>query len=141
MRLLHKLALSALLLSGQVWAKHWHEDQDDWNWHRQHYHDEERDEHKPSKDCYFDPHDVRLISQYYAPRYRPLPPGLQKKFHRSATLPSGWETRMDLLPAALERLLSPVPAESRRGIIDGFAVVYSPQTGVILDAVALFGGQ
>ena len=135
MKLLHKLAISGLLLGGPVWGKHWHEDTDDRNWHRQHYHDEETEERKRSKDCYFDPHDVRLISQYYAPRYRPLPRGLENKFRRKATLPSGWETRLDLLPAALE------PAESRRGIIDGFAVVYSPQTAVILDSVALFGGQ
>jgi hypothetical protein len=39
----------------------------------------------------------------------------------------------------VERQLVPVPVGYRRGIIDGFAVVYSPRTGVIVDVTALFG--
>jgi hypothetical protein len=32
-----------------------------------------------------------------------------------------------------------VPVGYSRGIIDGFGVVYSPRTGVIIDVTALFG--
>ena len=60
-----------------------------------------------------------------------------KKVRRNEELPRGWESRMELLPAPVEHLLVPVPDGYRRGIIDGFAVVYSLQTGLILDAVAV----
>jgi hypothetical protein len=70
-----------------------------------------------------------------------LPPGLAKKYYRSGQLPPGWERRIEPIPVVVERQLVPVPAGYRRGIIDGFAVLYSLHTGVIIDVTALFGGK
>ena len=142
MRLLHGLMLAGLLLSGPAWGKHWHEDEDHWNRHWQHNHDDDdddRDYDHHREGCYFEPHDVRVMSEYYAPRYRALPPGLAKKYYRTGHLPPGWERRVEPIPVVVERQLVPVPVGYRRGIIDGFAVVYSPRTGVIIDVTALFG--
>ena len=139
MRRLHGIMLCGLLLSGQVWAKHWHEDRDQWNRQSQHADDIGPRDGQHDKDCYFPPHDVRLISEYYPPRYRPrLPSGVEKKFRRNGQLPAGWEVDLRLLPVEVERLLVPIPTEYRRGILDGFAVVYSPQSGTIIDVTSLF---
>jgi hypothetical protein len=139
MKLVHGLIVAGLILTGPVWGKHWHEDQDDWNWHQQHAQDQGKEHHQPSKGCYFEPHDVLLISEYYPPRYRLLPSSQEKKIHRNGPLPSGWETRFHVLPTAVENVLIPVPVGYRRGILGGFAVVYNLQSGIITDATPLFG--
>ena len=140
MKVLHSVLLSAMLLGSPAWAKHWHEDQDHWRRHEERR-DDDRDRYHHARNCYFEPHDVRVISEYYAPRRRPLPPGLAGKYYRTGHLPPGWETRIEPLPAAVERQLVPVPQGYRRGIIDGVAVVFSPGSGVIVDVTALFGAH
>lgn len=140
MKLLHGLMLSGLLLSGPAWSKHWHEDDDHWRRHEEHE-EHDRDYDRPGRGCYFAPHDVEVISRYYAPRYRSLPPGLAKKYYRTGRLPPGWERRLEPLPVVVERELVPLPYGYRRGLLDGLAVIYSPRTGVIVDATAVFGGR
>src|SRR5688572_21970902 len=47
--------------------------------------------------------DVEIIRRHYAPRYRNLPPGLQKKYARTGQLPPGWQKKLEPFPASLER--------------------------------------
>ena len=82
-------------------------------------------------------HDVEIIRSYYAPRYRSLPPGLQKKYARTGQLPPGWQKKMEPLPMALERQCAPLPVGYRRGVMDGRAVIYTPG-GRIIDIAVLF---
>ena len=82
--------------------------------------------------------DVGVLRGYYAPRYRNLPPGLQKKLARTGHLPPGWERRVEPFPVIVERRLVVLPADYRRGVIDGNAVIYSPRSGIIIDATVLF---
>lgn len=140
MKLLQGLVLSGLLLNSPIWGKHWHEDDDHWRRHEEHE-EHDRDYDRRGRGCYFAPHDVEVISRYYGPRYRSLPPGLERKYYRTGHLPPGWESRMEPLPVVVERELVPVPYGYRRGLLDGFAVVYRPGTGVILDVTAVFGGR
>ena len=63
----------------------------------------------------------------------------EKKLYRTGHLPPGWERKMEPLPLVVERQLVPLPGGYRRGVIDGYAVVYSPRTRVIIDVTALFG--
>jgi hypothetical protein len=86
---------------------------------------------------YFAPRDVTVIREYYRPFYQPLPPGLEKKYYRTGTLPPGWQKKIHPLPAYIERDLYVLPAGYHRGIIDGRAVVYDPR-GVIVDLAVLF---
>ena len=65
--------------------------------------------------------------------------GLAKKYARTGKLPPGWEKKMQPIPVAVERQLAPLPRDYRRGIVDGFAIVYNSRTGVTIDVVALFG--
>jgi hypothetical protein len=89
--------------------------------------------------CYLQAHDVRVVREYYEPRYRKLPPGLAKKYARSGQLPPGWERKVQPLPEVIERQMVVLPPDYRRGYVDGSVVVYSPRTHVVVDVVAVFG--
>jgi hypothetical protein len=82
--------------------------------------------------------EIRIIREHYAPRYRKLPKGLQKKLARTGQLPPGWQKKMEPFPVGLERQLVVLPAGYARGVIDGHAVIYSPRRGVIIDATVVF---
>lgn len=89
------------------------------------------------RDGYFRDRDVVVIREYYRPSYRPLPPGLQKRYNRSGYLPPGWAKRMRPLPVYVERDMVRVPRGYHRGVIDGRVVVYDDR-GFILDIAVLF---
>ena len=97
--------VSSVLLSAPAWAQHWHEDGDHWKKHSKHEarDDDDREFDHRAESCYFEPRDVRVMSEYYAPRYRNLPPGLAKKLYRTGHLPPGWERKMEPLPVVVER--------------------------------------
>src|SRR4029078_4032248 len=86
---------------------------------------------------FFTSGDVRVLREYYEPRYRHLPPGLRKKYARTGQLPPGWARRIETLPVVVERPVVVLPPEYRRGVIDGNAVIYSPQRGVFIDATVV----
>jgi hypothetical protein len=142
MRLTISLITFGLLTAGSMSAKHWHEDEKHWKEHAKH---EDRDDrgydqkNHSARNCFFQPHDARIVTEYYGPRYRALPPGLQKKLYRNGHLPPGWEKKLQPLPVVVERELAPLPVGYSRGYIDGYAVVYSPRTQVVIDIVAVFG--
>ena len=80
----------------------------------------------------------RVIREYYAPRYKSLPPGLQKKVARGGALPPGWQKKMQPFPVEVERRLEPLPAGYGRGVIDGHAVIYSTRSHTVIDVAVLF---
>lgn len=80
----------------------------------------------------------RVIREYYAPRYRSLPPGLQKKVARGGQLPPGWRKKLQPFPGEVERQLAPLPADCGRGVIDGHAVIYSTRSHTVIDVAVLF---
>ena len=88
---------------------------------------------------YFQPREVEIIHEYYGPYYGSLPPGLAKKYYRTGHLPPGWQKKMVPLPVALDRRLGPLPADYRRGYIEGSVVLYSPGSDVVIDVVAPLG--
>jgi Ni/Co efflux regulator RcnB len=56
-------------------------------------------------------------------------------WHRGVNLPSGWHDNIQPLPQADIALLPPPPPGYLIGYYDGWAVVYDPNTGVVLDAI------
>ena len=82
--------------------------------------------------------DVRILREHYAPQYRNLPPGLQKKVARGGQLPPGWQKKFEPFPVVVERQLPRLSPEYRRGVIDGHAVIYNGRTNVIIDVAVLF---
>ena len=78
-----------------------------------------------------------VIRDYYRPHYRPLPRNTRYVYARSGYLPYGWAKRIQPIPVYVERTLPPIPYGYRRGLIDGYAVVYNP-SGFILDVALLF---
>jgi hypothetical protein len=87
---------------------------------------------------HFEVEHVRTIRTHYGPRFRQLPPGLQKKYARTGELPPGWQKKMEPLPVAIERGLPRLPAGYGRGVIDGHAVIYNSRSGTIIDVAVLF---
>lgn len=81
--------------------------------------------------------EIQILRDHYRPKYRNLPPGLQKKVARGGQLPPGWQKKMEPFPPELERRLSRLPSGHQRGVFDGHAVVSLPG-GVIIDAAVLF---
>ena len=86
----------------------------------------------------FSSRDVHVLREYYAPRYRGLPPGLQKKLRRTGQLPPGWQKKFEPFPVAIERQLVILPVGYRRGVIDGHAVIFNPRTQMVFDVAVLF---
>jgi hypothetical protein len=82
--------------------------------------------------------DAAIIHEYYGPRYKALPPGLQKKVARGKPLPPGWQKKLQPFPIALERRLGPLPADYGRGVIDGHAVIYNLRSHSVIDVTVLF---
>ena len=82
--------------------------------------------------------EVTILREHYAPRYRNLPPGLQKKVARGGQLPPGWQKKFEPFPVVVEHRLPPLSPEYRRGVIDGHAVIYNARTNVIIDVAVLF---
>lgn len=82
--------------------------------------------------------DAGFIREYYGPRLRALPPGLQKKVARGGQLPPGWQKKMQPFPISLERRLGALPVDYGRGIIDGNAVIYNLRSHAVIDVTVLF---
>jgi len=82
--------------------------------------------------------DVAILREYYTPRYRNLPPGLQKKLARGGQLPPGWQKKFESFPVEIEHRLTPLPTGYRRGVIDGHAIIFNPRTNLIVDLAVLF---
>lgn len=57
---------------------------------------------------------------------------------RGSHLPNGWHEHMHALPPQYVRELPPPPQGYLIGYYDGYAVVYSPDTGVILEVVNVY---
>ena len=138
MRLTFGVLAVSLVVATPALADHWHDNGKHWNKHWRDRDDDDRRVDHDAADCYFQPHDVRIIREYYEPRYRRLPPGLAKKYERTGHLPPGWEKKMAPLPVVVERQLVVLPPGYQRGYMDGSVLVYSPLTHVIVDVVGLF---
>jgi hypothetical protein len=100
--------------------------------------EESRNVSSLSVDVHFSTGELRVIRDYYEPRYRSLPPGLRKKLNRGGSLPPGWQKKIEPMPVAVERELVVLPTGYRRGVIDGHAVIYNPRTQVMIDVAVLF---
>jgi hypothetical protein len=97
-----------------------------------------KDEAVVSVHVVFGSSDVTVIRDHYAPRYRNLPPGLQKKVARGGQLPPGWQKKFEPFPTVVERRLPPLPPDYRRGVMDGHAVIFNTRSNVIVDVAVLF---
>ena len=81
------------------------------------------------------PREIEVIKAHYAPQYRNLPPGLQRKVARGGSLPPGWEKKMQAFPSNVEKGLLPLPSGYSRGVFEGHAVIYN--NGVVVDIFAI----
>ena len=92
---------------------------------------------RPIVSVVFSPREVEVIRAHYGHQSRSLPPGLQKKVARGGQLPPGWQTKMEPFPSNLDRILTPLPGNYRRGVYEGHAVIYDPMSQAVYDALQL----
>ena len=92
---------------------------------------------RPTVNVVFSPREIEVIRAHYSAQDRSLPSGLQKKVARGGQLPAGWQRKMEPFPSSLDRILTPLPGNYRRGVIDGHAVIYDPMSMAVYDALRL----
>jgi Ni/Co efflux regulator RcnB len=102
-------------------------------------HEERYDDHRGHErhGGYFSAREVRVIREYYRPRYKRIPPGHAKRYYRNAYLPADWHRCVEPIPVYVERGLVVLPHGYHRGIIDGHVVVFNSR-GLIIDVAMLF---
>jgi Ni/Co efflux regulator RcnB len=61
----------------------------------------------------------------------------REHFVAGGHLPSDWRHHIQAVPSVVIRDLPPIPAGYVAGYYDGYAVVYDPRTGVILEVLDL----
>jgi hypothetical protein len=90
------------------------------------------------RDPYVRGREVVVVREPYGPFYQQLPPGLQKRYRRTGSLPPGWAKRVGAraLPGYPAGQVVAVPRGYRRGI-DGRTVVYDNR-GFIRDRAVRF---
>jgi hypothetical protein len=138
MKSLMCVAMFALLSSGVVNGSQGPHGGQKWKQSKNHRVEEENRGEVGAVHVVFLPRELQIISEYYAPRYRNLPPGQRKKLARTGQLPPGWQKRMEPFPVEIERQLARLPAGYRRGVMDGHAVIYNPRTQALVDVAVLF---
>ena len=62
-----------------------------------------------------------------------LPPGLEKQLVRKGHLPPGLEKKLVPFPYEVERRMAPLAPGLERGFIGGHAVIFNPNTRLIVD--------
>ena len=92
---------------------------------------------RPTVSVGFSAREIEVIRAHFSTQGRSLPPGLQKQVARGGQLPPGWQRKMEPFPASLDRVLTPLPGNYRRGVIDGHAVIYDPMSMAVYDALSL----
>lgn len=86
---------------------------------------------------HFRTQDRTALRPHYQAMHQHVDAHSRWSWHRGANLPGGWHDHMMPLPAADIALLPPCPPGYLFGYYDGWAVVYDPNTGVILDAISV----
>ncbi|MHB1215432.1 MAG: hypothetical protein ACYCY9_10625 [Thiobacillus sp.] len=106
------------------------------------YGDDARDPHY-SVSVVFTDHDRRLINDYYAPRYRNLPPGLAKRdrlppghawrVRRNQPIPD--DARWRYLPGELEQRLTRLPPGYVRVVVGTDVAIMNVRSRVVVDVL------
>jgi hypothetical protein len=79
-----------------------------------------------------------VISEYYrGHNVKGLPPGIEKQLRRNGRLPPGLVKKLRPFPAELERRLPPLAPGTRRCLVEDRAIIYNPQSMVVLDVMVL----
>jgi Ni/Co efflux regulator RcnB len=79
---------------------------------------------------------AKLQPHYRAAQHtQKVDPAHRWAWRRGQNLPDGWHDHIEALPEGDIHLLPAAPAGYIFGYYDGWAVVYDPNTGVVLDAI------
>jgi hypothetical protein len=93
-------------------------------------------QHKDTRPTYhFRSQDKSHLQPHYRAAHPHVAGAPHWAWHRGVNLPQGWQGQIEPLPQADIALLAPPPPGYEFGYFNGWAIVYDPNTGVILDAI------
>jgi hypothetical protein len=98
---------------------------------------QERGEQKKAAEYHFRQEDSAKLREHYKDIEK-VDRNNRPHYVSGGRLPDDWKHRIHPVPAAVIRELPPIPAGYLAGYIDGFAVVYDPNTGLILDVIDVY---
>jgi hypothetical protein len=86
----------------------------------------------------FSAHDKAQLRPHYLASHPNMNLSHSWTWHRGVNLPAGWQDQVEpLADADIAMIAPPPPAGYRFGYYKGWAIVYDPDTGVVLDAINL----
>lgn len=102
-------------------------------------HDQRQNDHRAAHQNYrFRSQDRSKLQEHYRSAHHEHAANAHRwAWRRGENLPSGWQGQVEPLPQEDITLLAPPPPGYEFGYYNGWAIVYDPNTGVILDAVLL----
>lgn len=101
----------------------------------QEHHEQPQHEAAAHQNYHFRADDRSHLQEHYRTAHQHPENAHHWAWHRGVNLPFGWQGQVEPLPQADITLLAPPPPGYVFGYYNGWAIVYDPNTGVILDAV------
>lgn len=98
--------------------------------------DRQRGEEHQNREYHFRSADKAKLQKSYPDRSH-VDWNHREHFVRGGHLPADWHDRIRPVPEAVIRELPPIPAGCEVGYLDGWAVVYDPTTGEIIETLDL----
>jgi hypothetical protein len=101
----------------------------------------EQREQRQSKEFHFSPEASSKLREHYQSNFRAkdkVDVAHRAGFTVGARLPDGWKGRIHAVPSAVLADIGPIPAGLAVGYLDGYAVVYDPGTGDIVEVLDVY---
>ncbi len=93
------------------------------------------------REYHFRDQDGNKLREHYHANFREhdrIEPEHRVVFRVGERLPDHWRERVHPVPEVVLRELPPIPAGLAIGYLDGYAVVYDPATGVIVETLDVY---
>jgi hypothetical protein len=101
----------------------------------------EQREQRQSKEFHFSPEASSKLREHYKTNFREhdkVDVGHRAGFTVGGRLPDGWKGRIHAVPSAMLAEIGAIPAGLAVGYLDGYAVVYDPGSGEIVEVLDVY---
>jgi hypothetical protein len=101
----------------------------------------ERQDQHAQRNYHFTPEASSKLREHYQTNVRShdrIDTAHRAGFVVGGHLPNGWRGRVHAVPSAILAEIGPIPAGCAVGFLDGYAVVYDPVTGEIVETLDVY---